>query len=208
METTAPDPIALALGLLFTAFPSGLNDQVKVLYLSELRRQKPDPVDVAEMAQRVLHTRESRTVPPLAEILKRLRESRTDRLKGEYETPQLEQGQLRRLTQAEKDDVRVWRALAKRGVHHCDVKGWQTGGYCGCKRLCWGEGVSASEAKSKLEWAIAEEIALPPREGSKDATRLGDVLGSGQVSRIIGGGAITEAERKAIHENTESEIPF
>ena len=135
--------------------------------LEQLQRLKADPRDLAEMTQRIMHTRESRTVPPLAEIIRRLSEARSDRLKAEYEAPQLESGYGRRMTAAEKADVRVWRALSHRGVHHCDQKRkWITGGYCDCEHgLCWGEGVPAAEAKAKLEWAVATGVKLPPRPG-------------------------------------------
>jgi len=141
-----------------------VTEGTKSIWLQQLRAQKADPRDLAEMAQRILHTRESRTVPPLAEILRRLGEARMDRVRGAEESPRTVSGKPGRLSVREVEEVRVWRNLASLGVHHCDVRGWQTGGYCGCKRLCWGEGVSAEEAREKLAWAEREGIALPVKQ--------------------------------------------
>jgi len=177
------------LVLLFSAFPSGVNDDIKSLYLSQLQAQRADAMDLLEMAQRILHTRESRTVPPLAEILRRLSEARSDRLKGEYEEPQIAVGH--KLTRPEKADVRVWRALSRRGVHHCDRRNqWVTGGYCGCHPgLCWGDGVTAADARARLDQAEAEGTEMPVRAGMRPPdpwAKAGDTLGSGKVTRMLG----------------------
>jgi len=71
--------LGAALALLFVAFPSGVTDATKTLYLGELRRLGFAPAVVAEAAQRILHTREQRTVPPIAQILRTCREVQGER---------------------------------------------------------------------------------------------------------------------------------
>jgi hypothetical protein len=112
------EPLGMALGLLFVAFPSGVTDAIKSLYLGELRRQGVAPEDAAEAAQRILHTRESRTVPPLAEILRRVAESRADRLKRVDESETLGDGSYR-LSPADAEQLRNHREMAEYGVFWC-----------------------------------------------------------------------------------------
>ena len=101
--TRLPDPLGEALALLFIAFPSGVTDAIKMVYLGELRRLGFPPAVVKEAAQRILHSREQRTVPPLAVIIAACRDAQRDHAQesGGEKTYSLEEAQdlaRRRLT--------------------------------------------------------------------------------------------------------------
>jgi hypothetical protein len=80
MNQQTPDPLGAALALLFLNFPSGVTDAIKMTYLSEVRRLGFAPEIMAEAAQRILHTREQRTVPPFAIVLRTCREVQSEQL--------------------------------------------------------------------------------------------------------------------------------
>ena len=75
-----PNPLGAALAVLFLNFPSGVTEAIKKTDLFELTRLGISPEVVTEAAQRILHTREQRTVPPLAVILKTCREVQHERV--------------------------------------------------------------------------------------------------------------------------------
>ena len=78
MSETNRNLLGEALALLFVAFPTGVTDAVKTLYYGELARQGFEPETVTEAAQRILYSREQRTVPPLAIILRECRIVRSE----------------------------------------------------------------------------------------------------------------------------------
>jgi len=57
-----------------------VTEAIKSLYFGEVSRLGFDAETVTEAAQRILHTREQRTVPPLAVILAACREVRSERI--------------------------------------------------------------------------------------------------------------------------------
>jgi hypothetical protein len=94
---TQVDPLGAALALLFLAFPSGVTDAIKMTYLSELRRLGITPEVAQEAATRILHTREQRTVPPLAVILKACRQVQGERSNSTAEANWVSAGEAREL---------------------------------------------------------------------------------------------------------------
>ena len=73
------DPLGAALATLYLNFPSGVTEAIKATQFSELRRLGFEPEVVAEAALRILHSREQRTVPPLAVVLRACREVQSER---------------------------------------------------------------------------------------------------------------------------------
>ncbi len=162
-----PPTIASLLTLLSVAFPSGGVDEKQLtLYADQLKRIDADPRDLGEAVQRLIHVREARTYPPLAEILKHLRESRSDRLKARQDGPPLlgdGRGMIR-FGPLHAREMRVWRKLAVRGVTFCDVEGvWIEGRHCDHQPICHGDRVALLEAEEKLAWAEANREIDPRR---------------------------------------------
>lgn len=118
-------PEAACLAVLFVAFPSGVNEPMKGLYLEQLQRRSYAPEVLAEAAQRIIATREQRSVPPLAEIIRRCDETRGDFLKAQAasESPQI--GQQRwKPTPEYLADARAYRRLVlEYGVYWCRADG-------------------------------------------------------------------------------------
>ena len=118
-------PEAACLAVLFVAFPSGVNEPMKQLYLEQLRNRSYSPDVLAEAAQRIIATREQRSVPPLAEILKRCDETRADFLKAEQgEEARQIQGVPWQPSEAHDRDFRAYRRLVLvYGVYWCRTEG-------------------------------------------------------------------------------------
>jgi len=154
--------------LLSVSFPTGDDEQRRALYLDQLKRQDPNPADLAEAVERIICVRESRTYPPLAEILRHLREARADRLKAKH-ADSLEIGAgMQKFNDHSREEFAVWRSLALLGVTYCDTdREWQLGRSCGCSDLCCGESVLLVEAKQKLAWARAHPELLPKPSGDR-----------------------------------------
>jgi hypothetical protein len=174
---TTPDPIGSALALLFLGFPSGVTDDPKTLYYGELKRLNVAPVDALEAAQRILHTRESRSVPPLAEVLRRVAEARADRLKRDDDDPT--RG-MRKLTKADAEHMRNSRELAEYGVY-----------WCGDERnyvpMC-GHGVECNDrhpdsldlSREALDYVRREGWQKLPNREPKPGT-VGDILSQARI---------------------------
>ena len=168
METRTTEAL---LALLSEAFPTGDDESRRVLYIDQIRRADIDPRDLTEAVLRIIHVRESRTYPQIAEILRHAKEARVLRL-GERNDgpPLLHDEQMVKFGPFQAKEMRVWKKLAIRGVTHCDRAGWMLGETCHCNdRLterrpgCYGEGVSLPEAEEKLAWAEANREIDPRR---------------------------------------------
>jgi len=154
--------IAALLAVLAKAFPSGIDEGRLDFYLDQVARTNPDPLDLSEAVQRIIHTRESRSFPSVAEILRRLQEARGDRLKRVDEGPPQIDG-MTPLGPLQRAEMRVWRELACYGLTYCDVdRDYNNGRHCSCDPICHGAEIPMAEAEEKLAWA-AEHLNPVPR---------------------------------------------
>jgi hypothetical protein len=142
--------------------------------LAQVEARHADPRDLVEAAQRIIATRQTRTVPPLAEIFKHLEAAKADRLRVEARDHResLTAGMVR-FGSFQQQEIRVWKELSlERNEFHCDLTGWRDG-WCDCEPTCCGAGVSLADAKSRLEWARKNKAPKRPKPGS-----IGEVLSS------------------------------
>ena len=176
---TTIDQAGKLLAVLFTAFPTGVTETIERLYLDEIRRLGLDLRDLGEAVQRILHSRESRAVPPLAEIIKRCREATVDRLKARDDTLELEASH-ERFHEDAQEYIRLQRQLGARGLWWCGEAGSFIDSIC---KHDWRDEAppSLEQCREWVDYCAAEGIEPIVRAAKavKGFSRLGDVVDSG-----------------------------
>ena len=121
-----------------------------------LSKPNLDPTDVEEGVMRCLHDEAIGSYPKFGKLWRKICDARSDRLRGPDSDQNALSDGLRRYTDADREELVVWKALAGLGVHHCEKEGWRVGGPCSCPYSltsgvsCYGRNVPLSEAREKL----------------------------------------------------------
>jgi len=173
--TTQQNPIGLQLALLAARFPSGATETVLQVDLQEIERLAVPLEDLAEAVRRIVHTRETRTYPPLAETLRRCREAGVDRLREREDTLQISDGR-RPFGPDDAELVRLLRELARRNRFHCG-SGFRHGP-CGCAPGSCGE-PTLGQVRAEFDRCRAESVPVVVRESKRvrGFTTVADVVG-------------------------------
>jgi hypothetical protein len=191
MTNPTPNPIGLQLSILATRFPSGATEAVLLADLHELERLRlGDPLPEAVL--RILHSRETRTYPPLAEIIRRCREVAAEELRAGREAKQLERGGAARpFTRLDCEEIRILRHLAARNIYWCNRAGDRGGGgfiqgLCEHGVACCDSTLDAARAELNLCKAHGIEPVKrePRRVRGTDFVSLSDAIDN--VTAVMG----------------------
>ena len=182
---TIQNPIGLQLARLAARFPSGATETTLQIDLAEIERIGVREDDITEAVTRIMHSRETRTYPPLAELLRRTREAAADRMKARDETLALEAGQPTFAPDA-VEMFKALRALAARGYYWCARDGFTFGVCEHTEGGAWEEINSTrcdpppllSQCLEKLAWCEQESVPFVVREAKavRGWERVGDVI--------------------------------
>ena len=174
--TPIQDPIGLQLAKLAARFPSGATATVLETDRREIEKLGLG-LDLPEAVQRILHTRETRTYPPLAEILRRCREAGVDRMKARDDVLRLESGQ-QPFDSASQEYIRVQRDLGTRGLYWCGRQREFVEGICKHGVRCVDPTPSLEQCRLELDWCEKNGLEPIEREDKtvKGFTRVGELV--------------------------------
>lgn len=159
------------------------------LYAEQLVKLDFPAGDLAEGVQRVVHTHAKRTIPPVAEILVKIREARADRLRAaEANAAEAQLGSgIRRFGPADLEHLRLSRQLGNvYGLHWCgDRRDYVALDQCTHGTHCNDRYPDSLHlARAKWDWCVSEGVTpIEPREPERPVAgfqRVGDLVTKAQ----------------------------